>query len=89
VNEEVALYVGRRALEVTMLLMAPVLIVTLVVGFATAMLQAVTSIRDMTIGLVLKLACIGVTLVVCGGWMMQTAVGFTRDIFNMIESMAK
>ncbi len=88
-TEEMAMYIGRRALEVTMLLMAPVLIVTLVVGFAAALLQAITSIRDMTMGLVLKLVSIAVTVIFTGGWMIQTAVGFTRDIFSMVEHMTK
>ncbi|NLW87886.1 MAG: EscS/YscS/HrcS family type III secretion system export apparatus protein [Planctomycetes bacterium] len=88
-TEEMAMYIGRRALEMTMLLMAPVLIVTLVVGFAAALLQAVTSIRDMTMGLVLKLVSIALTMIFTGGWMIQTSVDFTRDIFNMIEQMTK
>ena len=88
-TEEMAMYIGRRALEVTMLLMAPVLIVTLVVGFAAALLQAVTSIRDMTMGLVLKLVSIAVTMIFTGGWMIQTAVGFTRDILGMVEHMTR
>ena len=88
-TEELALYLARRALEVSLLLMAPVLVVTLVIGFAAALLQAVTSIRDMTMGMVLKLACIGATLVIAGGWMTQTAVGFTRDVFNLMQTMVK
>jgi flagellar biosynthesis protein FliQ len=88
-TEELALYLGRRAMEVALLLMAPVLVVTLVMGFLAALLQAVTSIRDMTMGLILKLVSIGVTLIVSGTWMAQTAVGFTRDIFNLMQTMAK
>ncbi len=88
-TEDLALYLARRALEVSLLLMTPVLAVTLVVGFVAALLQAVTSIRDMTMGLVLKLACIGATLVIAGGWMTQTTVAFTRDVFHMMQSMVK
>ena len=83
---DLVLYIGRRVLEVTLLLSAPVLGVTLVLGFLTAMLQAVTSIRDMTMGLVVKLAAVGVTLLVCGNWMMQVAMAFTTEIFNHIQS---
>jgi flagellar biosynthesis protein FliQ len=88
-TEELALYLGRRAMEVGLLLMAPVLVVTLVIGFLAALLQAVSSIRDMTLGMILKLVCIGVTLIVSGSWMAQTAVGFTRDVFNLMQSMSK
>ena len=81
------MYVGRRALETAMLLAAPVLSVVLVIGFVVALLQAVTSVRDMTMGMVLKLGCMGLTLLVCGGWMMQVAVSFAKEIFNHLESM--
>ena len=74
-------------METAMLMAAPVLGVTLVVGVSVAMVQAVTSIRDMTMGLVLKIACVGITLLICGGWIMQVAVGFTSEIFNQIQAV--
>ena len=43
----------------------------------------------MTMGLVLKLVSIALTMIFTGGWMIQTSVDFTRDIFNMIEQMTK
>ena len=88
-DAELMLYLGRRALETALLLAAPVLTVTLAVGLLVAMLQAVTSIRDMTMGLVVKLACVGVTLLICGSWMMQVAVGFASEIFNHMESLGR
>lgn len=86
-NGDLILYIGKRGLETTLMLAAPVLVVTLVVGVLVAMLQAVTSIRDMTLGLALKLVCVGITLLVCGGWMMQMAVSFAAEIFNHVHSV--
>ncbi len=85
-NSDFVLYIGRRALETGILIAAPVLLVALIVGVVVAMLQAVTSIRDMTTGLVLKIAAVGITLLYCGGWMMQIAASFTIEIFNHIQS---
>ena len=81
------LYIGKRALETAMLIASPVLVLTLLVGVLVAMIQAVTSIRDMTMGLVLKIACVGTVLLVFGNWMMQIAVGFTAEIFNHIHAV--
>lgn len=86
-DANLVLYIGRRALETAMLMAAPVLLVTLIVGVVVAMIQAVTSIRDMTMGMVVKIACVGITLLVCGEWIMQIAVGFTTEIFNHIQSV--
>jgi len=84
---EFVLHLGKRTLETALLLSAPVLAVALTTGFAVALLQAVTSIRDMTLGTVLKIACVGLTLLLCGGWMMQVAVSFTQDVFNYMQSL--
>lgn len=86
-SDEFALHLGRRALETALLLAGPVLLVTLVVGLITAMFQAVTSIRDMTMGLVVKLVFVGLTLLVCGSWMMQVAVGFAAEMFNHMQTV--
>lgn len=84
---DLILYIGKRGLETALMLAGPVLGVTLVVGILVAMLQAVTSIRDMTLGLALKLVCVGITLLFCGGWMMQMAVSFAAEIFNHVHSV--
>ncbi|MCX5683576.1 MAG: flagellar biosynthetic protein FliQ [Planctomycetota bacterium] len=81
------LFLTRRTLETALLLSAPVLVVVLILGAAVALFQAVTSIKDMTIGLVLKLAGVGVTMLVTGGWSLQVAVDFTREIFNHMQML--
>lgn len=86
-NGEYILYIGRRTLEVALMLSAPVLIVTMVLGFLSAMLQAVTSIRDMTMGTILKLVGVGLTLLVCGNWMLQVAMAFTVEVFNQVQTL--
>lgn len=85
-SPEYILFLSRRTMETAILLAAPVLVVTLVVGFGTAMIQAITSIRDMTMGMVLKLLCVAITIMICGGWMMQTAVSFTKEVFNQLRA---
>ncbi len=81
------LYLSRRTLEVALMLAAPALVMALGVGLLTAMLQAVTSIRDMTLGMVMKIFAVGVTMLVFGGWMLQVAMGFTYEIFNHMKSV--
>lgn len=81
------MHLGRRMLETALMLAGPTLLVTLIVGFAVAMLQAVTSIRDMTLGIVVKLAGVAITLLVCGGWMLQVASDFAKEILNHMQAM--
>jgi len=74
-------------LETALLVATPVLASALIVGVVVAMLQAVTSIRDMTMGMVLKIACVGIVLMICGGWMMQVAVAFTNEVFSHMQAV--
>ena len=85
-SPEYILFLSRRTMETAVLLAAPILIVTLVVGFVTAMIQAITSIRDMTMGMILKLLSVAITVLICGGWMMQTTVAFTKEVFNQLRA---
>ncbi|MCD4823765.1 MAG: flagellar biosynthetic protein FliQ [Phycisphaerae bacterium] len=86
---EMILFIGRRTLETGLLLSAPVLIVALVCGVVVSLFQAVTSMRDMTLGVVVKIAGVGVTLLIAGGWMLQVALGFTREIFDAMTMITQ
>ena len=86
-DADLALYVGKRALETALLISAPTLAVALIVGVVTAMFQAVTSIRDMTLGVVVKLVAVGAVLLISGAWMMQVAVGFTIEVLNHVQGV--
>jgi len=83
------LYIGKRTLEVGLVVSMPVLVVTLVVGFLVSILQAVTSIRDMTIALVFKLAAVAVTVLVCGNWMIQLVMNLTYEIFGHMKNITQ
>jgi flagellar biosynthetic protein FliQ len=86
-DADLVLYLTRRTLETALLLAAPTLAVVLLLGAGVALFQAVTSIKDMTIGLVLKLVGVGVTVLLTGGWSLQVAVDFTREIFNHMQML--
>ena len=79
-DTSLVLHLARRVLEIALLLSAPSLVVTLVVGFVTGIIQAVTSVRDMSMGMVVKLAAVGITLLATGGWMIGTAGDFVKRV---------
>lgn len=84
---DLILYLGRRALETALLVSAPVLAVTVVIGIATAMIQAVTSVRDMTLGMVMKLAGVAVTVLLSAGWALRITLDFTQEVFEYLQMM--
>jgi flagellar biosynthetic protein FliQ len=82
-----ALHLGRHTLETTLLLAAPILLTCMIVGITVTLLQAVTSIRDMTLTMVPKLLAVGVVLLLLGGWMLQVALRFANEIFAHIQNV--
>jgi flagellar biosynthetic protein FliQ len=81
------LYLGRHTMETTLLLAAPILVTCMIVGVAVTLLQAVTSIRDMTLTIVPKLLAVGAVTLIFGGWMLQVVLRFTTDIFAQIQNI--
>ena len=81
------LYLSRRTLETVLLLSAPILLTCIIVGVTVTLLQAVTSIRDMTLSIVPKLLAVGVVLLMCGGWILDVVLRFTNEIFGHIQNI--
>jgi flagellar biosynthetic protein FliQ len=80
---------GRQAIEVTLLVAAPMLGLGLLVGILISLFQAVTQIQEMTLVFVPKIVAVMVALVVFSPWMIRTLVTFTARIFMDIPMLAK
>jgi len=61
----------------------------MVVGIIVTLLQAVTSIRDMTLTIVPKLLAVGVVTLLFGGWMLQVLLRFTNEVFSHIQNIGQ
>lgn len=82
-----ALYLGRHTLETALFLAAPILLTCMVVGVMVTLLQAVTSIRDMTLTIVPKLLAVGVVTLLFSSWMLQVILRFANEIFGHIQNI--
>lgn len=86
-NPETIMTVGSRALEVTLMISAPLLIVALVTGLLIGVFQAATSINEQTLSFIPKLLAISAVLVFTGPWMLKVLVSYTRELFESIPSL--
>ena len=77
-----------QAIIIAAKLAAPVLVVTLAVGFAISLLQAVTQIQEVTLTFVPKIAAVAVVLLLAGNWMLAEMTSFTETLYEMIPRMA-
>lgn len=84
---EAVLDVLRGALEVGMAVAGPILLTSLLAGVAVSIVQAATQIHDQTLVFVPKMLAAAVVLVLCGAWMMQLYLDFTRALFLRLPTL--
>ena len=84
---ETVVTVGRHALEMTLMLAAPVLLTALAVGLIVGIFQAATQINEMTLSFIPKLLAMAAVLAITGPWMLRTLVEYTRNLFESIPGM--
>ncbi|NTW40309.1 MAG: flagellar biosynthesis protein FliQ [Cellulomonadaceae bacterium] len=79
--------IGLQAFILAAKLCAPVLVTSLVVGFAISLLQSITQIQEVTLSFVPKAIAVAVALLVAGHWMISETVSFTAEMFGRIPSL--
>ena len=84
---EIVINLVRQALEVTVLLAAPMLLAALVMGLIVSVFQAATQINEMTLSFIPKLLAIFAAAVLAGPWMLSLLVDFTRRLFSAIPGI--
>ncbi|MBY0574464.1 MAG: flagellar biosynthesis protein FliQ [Undibacterium sp.] len=87
-NPDSVMTMGRHAMEVTLLIAAPLLLVALGIGLIVSIFQAATQINEATLSFIPKLVGIFVTLIVAGPWMLAILGDYMREILTSIATMA-
>jgi flagellar biosynthetic protein FliQ len=79
--------IGRGAIEITLLISAPLFIAALVTGLIVSIFQAATQINEATLSFVPKLIAIFITLIVAGPWMLTMMTDYIRRLYESIPGM--
>lgn len=87
-TDTVVLEIALAAIIVAAKLCAPILLVTLGVGFAISLLQSVTQIQEVTLTFVPKLIAVALVILLAGNWMLAEMVSFTTALYEMIPRLA-
>ena len=80
-NSTAVIAMIREALELTLLVSAPLLLTALAVGLVVSVFQAATQINEQTLSFIPKLLGVFVAIVVCGPWILQLLVDYTQRMF--------
>lgn len=82
-QNEIAVLVARFFIE-AVIISAPVLITSVVVGLIVAIFQATTSIQEQTLSFAPKLIAIFLVIILGGNWILSRLKEFTLAIFTSL-----
>jgi flagellar biosynthetic protein FliQ len=84
---ESVMTMGRTAMEITLMVSAPLLLVALIIGLIISIFQAATQINEATLSFIPKLVGVFVALVVAGPWMLSVMLDYMRQVFTGIPGL--
>lgn len=88
-TETYILTLAQNTLMMALLLAAPVLVVSLIVGSLVSLFQAATQINEVTLTFIPKIVSVCLVLALLGSWMAQQMVAFTVTIFNSLPLLPR
>ncbi|MCC6226560.1 MAG: flagellar biosynthetic protein FliQ [Microthrixaceae bacterium] len=77
------------AMLLTAKLGAPVLLTAMAIGLLIGMIQSATQLQEATITFVPKLFGVGLVILLCGNWMLNSAVSYTHELFNSLPGLLR
>lgn len=83
---DIVVDIAREALWMIIKCSAPMLLVSLLIGLLVSIFQTVTSIQEQTLTFVPKMLGIFITLLICGGWILNSIVEFVVNLYSMFET---
>lgn len=84
---ETVITLGQQAIEMTLMIAAPMLLSALVIGLVVSVFQAATQINEMTLSFIPKLLGIFLVLIFSGSWIVNTMVDYIQRLFGNIPWM--
>lgn len=79
--------IAQDTVWISLKLMAPILLSSLIVGLLISMFQAATSIQEQTLTFIPKLATIIIVLMIAGPAMLQVLIDYFQDLMREIPHL--
>jgi len=86
-SEGVVIRLAQEALFYTILVSAPMLGVSLIVGLVVSIFQTATAIQEMTLTFVPKIIATLLSISIFGLWMLKTLVEYTTRLISMFPDL--
>lgn len=83
---DVALQLMQEMLLTTLLVGAPVLGLSMLVGLLVSIVQVVTQIQEMSLTFIPKIITVGLTLLAFGPWMLKKLLAFSTAVIGNVPA---
>lgn len=80
------LNIAQEALKIILMVSAPILGISLLVGLIISIIQATTQINESTLSFVPKIIAVLISIIVFGPWILSSLVNYTETLFRNINS---
>ena len=88
-SENMIMGIIKDAIQTGLLISAPILIISILVGLIISIFQATTQIQEQTLTFVPKLIAVALVGLLTGNWMLHQMVSFTERIFTYISHITQ
>ena len=82
ITQDAVLDIARAAIFNIIIVSAPLLLVSLIVGLIISIFQTVTSIQEQTLTFVPQVLAVFIALMLAGSWMMNTMIEFIQYLWS-------
>lgn len=82
ITQDAVLDIAYKAIFNIIIVSAPLLLVSLIVGLIISIFQTVTSIQEQTLTFVPKILAVFITLMLGGSWMMNTMIELVEYLWS-------
>ena len=84
-----AVDIAQQGIQLALIVSLPLLCVTLFIGLAVSIFQAVTQVHEMTLTFVPKLLGVGFVMLLSANWLMRTLMEFTVAMVQRIPEVTR
>ncbi len=86
---ELVIDIGKDAMMMVLMISAPILVVSLLIGVLISVFQAATHIQEQTLTFVPKILGVLAAIVIFGSWMLNVMLSYTSNLFINLPSYIK
>jgi len=88
-SQQLAIDIGREMLMIVVLLSAPLLGASLIMGLIISIFQAATQINEITMTFIPKIAAVTIVLIILMPWMLNIIVDFTVKLLVSLPNYTR